>query len=59
MVLTFTWQNISRQTYRANPGPGVEEPRVYLAGAGEDPSGVERKPSNARVGPDGEVLLGL
>ena len=59
MVLTFTWQDITRQTYHANPGLGVEEPRVYLAGAVEDLSGVERKPPNARLGPDGTVMLGL
>lgn len=59
VVLTFTWQDITRQTYHANPGLGVEEPRVYLAGAFEDLSGVERKPPNARLGPDGTVVLGL
>ena len=59
VVLTFTWQDITRQTYHANPGLGVEEPRVYLAAAFEDLSGVERKPPNARLGPDGTVVLGL
>jgi ribonucrease Y len=60
VVLTFTWQDITRQTYHAtNPGFGVEEPRVYLASAFEDLSGVERKPPNARLGPDGTVVLGL
>jgi len=37
----------------------VEEPRVYLKGAGEDLSGVDRQPSNARVGPGEKVMLGL
>ncbi len=59
VVLTFTWQDITRQTYHANPGLGVEEPRVYLADALEDLSGVERKPTNARLGPGGTVVLGL
>ncbi len=59
VVLTFTWQDITRQTYHANPGIDVEEPRVYLADAVEDLSGVERKPANARLGPDGKVVLGL
>ena len=59
MVLTFTWQDITRQTYHANPGIDVEEPRVYLADAVEDLSGVERKPANARRGSDGKVVLGL
>ena len=57
VVLTFTWQDISSQTYHAGPGLGVEEPRVHLAV--EDLSGVERKPPNARLGPDGTVVLGL
>ena len=59
MVLTFTWQDITRQTYHANPGFGVDEPRVYLASAFEVLSGVERNPPNARLGPDGTVVLGL
>lgn len=59
VVLTFTWQDITRQTYHANPGLGVEEPRVYLADAVEDLSGVEHKPPNARLGPDATVVLGL
>jgi hypothetical protein len=56
VVLTFTWQDITRQTYHANPG--LEEPRAYLAGAVQDLSGVERKPPNARLSPDGTVVLG-
>lgn len=58
-ILTFTWQGIAWQTYAANPGVAVEEPRVYLVSAGEDLSGVERKPANARLGPGGRVTLGL
>jgi ribonuclease Y len=58
-LLTFTWQGVTWQTYAANPGLAVEEPRVYLKGAGEDLSGVDRRPPNARVGPGGRVLLGL
>jgi ribonuclease Y len=53
-LLTFTWQ-----TYSADPGPDVEEPRVYLKGTGEDLSGVDRKPPNARVGPGERVMLGF
>ena len=58
-LLTFTWQGVTWQTYVADPGPGVEEPRVYLKSAGEDLSGVDRKPPNARVGPGERVVLGL
>jgi len=59
VLLTFTWQGVTWQTYAANPGLAVEEPRVYLKGAGEDLSGVDRQRPNARVGPGGRVLLGL
>jgi chromosome segregation ATPase len=59
VLLTFTWQGVTWQTYVSDPGPGVEEPRVYLKGAGEDLSGVDRKPPNARVGPGDRVVLGL
>jgi ribonucrease Y len=58
-LLTFTWQGVTWQTYVSDPGPGIEEPRVYLKGAGEDLSGVDRKPPNARVGPGDRVVLGL
>jgi ribonucrease Y len=59
VLLTFTWQGVTWQTYAADPGLAVEEPRVYLRSAGEDLSGVERQLPNARVGPGGRVLLGL
>ncbi len=58
-LLTFTWQGVTWQTYASDPGPAVEEPRVYLKSAGEDLSGVDRKPPNARVGPGNRVVLGL
>jgi ribonuclease Y len=59
VLLTFTWQGVTWQAYAANPSLAVEEPRIYLKSAGEDLSGVERQPPNARVGPGGRVLLGL
>jgi ribonuclease Y len=59
VLLTFTWQGVTWQTYAANPGLAVEEPRVYLKSAGENLSGVDRQPPNARIGPGGRVLLGL
>jgi predicted RNase H-like nuclease (RuvC/YqgF family) len=58
-LLTFTWQGVTWQTYVSDPGPGVEEPRVYLKSAGENLSGVDRKPPNARVGSGDRVMLGL
>jgi ribonucrease Y len=59
VLLTFTWQGVTWQTYAAAPGLAVEEPRVYLKDAGEDLSGVDHQPPNARVGPGGRVVLGL
>jgi ribonucrease Y len=58
-LITFTWQGVTWQTYVSDPGPAVEEPRVYLKSAGEDLSGVDSKPPNARVGPGDRVVLGL
>ncbi|MDQ4128410.1 MAG: hypothetical protein M3151_10760 [Actinomycetota bacterium] len=58
-LLTFTWRGVTWQTYAADPGLAVEEPRVYLKSAGEDLSGVDPEPPNARVGPGGRVVLGL
>ena len=58
-LLTFTWQGVTWQTYVSDPGPGGEEPRVYLKSADENLSGVDRKPPNARVGPGDRVMLGL
>ncbi|MGF1473422.1 MAG: hypothetical protein ACFB50_17005 [Rubrobacteraceae bacterium] len=59
VILNITWQGITWQTYSANPGLAVEEPRVYLKSSGEDLSGIERPSPNARVGPGGRVFLGV
>jgi ribonuclease Y len=59
LAVTFTWRDVTWRTYTINPGLAVEEPRIYLQDAGEDLSGVNRKPSNAHVGPGGRVALGL
>ncbi len=58
-LLYFTWRGVTWQTYAADPNPAVREPRIYLTDSGEDLSGVESKPPNARVGPAGRVALGL
>lgn len=57
--LTFNWRDVAWRTYAINPGLAVQEPRIYLESAGEDLSGVDRKPSNAHVGAGGRVTLGL
>ncbi len=59
VILNFTWQGITWQTYAANPGLAVEEPRVYLQSSGEDLSGFERERPNAHVGAGGRVFLGV
>ena len=58
-LLHFTWRGTTWQTYAANPNPAVSEPRVYLTDSGEDLSGVDRDPPNARLAPGGRVVLGL
>ncbi len=58
-LLHFTWRGVTWQTYAADPNPAVREPRVYLTDSGEDLSGVQSQPPNARVGPAGRVALGL
>lgn len=58
-LLHFTWRGVTWQTYAADPNPAVREPRVYMTGSGENLSGVDREPPNARVGPAGRVALGL
>ena len=58
-LLHFTWRGTTWQTYAANPNPAVSEPRVYLTDSGEDLSGVDREPPNARLAPGGRGVLGL
>lgn len=59
VILNFAWQGITWQTYAANPGLGIQEPRAYLSGSGEDLSGVETERPNAHVGAAGRVFLGM
>jgi hypothetical protein len=47
--------------YVSDPTEGVEEPRVYLTGTGEDPDEVEassRQP-NARMDSRGRLMIGV
>lgn len=59
VILRFTWQGITWQTYASNPGLAVEEPRVYLQSSGEELSGVDRESPNAHLGPGDRVYLGV
>lgn len=56
--LTFAWRDMTWQTYHANPGLEVEEPRVYLHGSGDDMP-EDHGPPNASIGSDGWVRLGF
>ncbi len=47
--------------YVSDPTEGIEEPRVYLAGTGDDPAEIEeseRQP-NARMDARGRLTLGV
>ena len=60
-TLTFLWGDMAWRRYVSDPTEGVEEPRVYLAGTGEDPTEVEpsiRQP-NARMDSRGRLMIGV
>lgn len=60
-VLTLIWGDVSWRRYVSDPAEGVPDPRVYLAGTGDDPSEVprpERQP-NARMDARGRLTLGV
>ena len=61
-VVTFVWGEMSWRRYVSDPTDGVEEPRVYLVGTGDDPSsdlrGRIREP-NARMDARGRLILGV
>jgi chromosome segregation ATPase len=60
-TLTFLWGDMAWRRYVSDPAEGVEEPRVYLTGTGEDPAEVEassRQP-NARMDSRGRLIIGV
>lgn len=60
-TLTFLWDGMAWRRYVSDPTEGVEEPRVYLTGIGEDPSEIEpqsRHP-NARMDSKGHLKIGV
>ena len=60
-TLTFLWGDMAWRRYVSDPTEGVEEPRVYLTGTGEDPTEVEassRQP-NARMDSKASRRAGL
>lgn len=60
-VITFVWGEMAWRRYISDPTEGVEEPRVYLIGAGDDPSDVHRPDlePNARMDARGRLILGV
>ena len=60
-TLTFLWGDMAWRRYVSDPTEEVEEPRVYLAGTGEDPAEIEvssRQP-NARMDSRGRLMIGV
>ncbi len=60
-VITFVWGDMAWRRYVSDPTEGVEEPRVYLIGAGDEPSDIDRPglEPNARMEAQGRVILGV
>jgi chromosome segregation ATPase len=60
-TLTFLWGDMAWRRYVSDPTEGVEEPRVYLTGTGEDPSDLEisRLEPNARMDSMGRLIIGV
>jgi chromosome segregation ATPase len=60
-TLTFLWGDVAWRRYVSDPTDGIEEPRVYLTGTGEDPTEVDpptRHP-NARMNSQGHLTIGV
>ena len=60
-VLTFAWGDMAWRRYVSDPTEGVEEPRVYLTGTGDEPSEIEGSDwqPNARMDAQGRLMLGI
>ena len=60
-VITFVWSEMAWRRYVSDPTEGVEEPRVYLIGTGDDPSDIHdpNRGPNARMDAQGRLLLGI
>ncbi|HEX6708887.1 MAG TPA: hypothetical protein VF068_01025 [Rubrobacter sp.] len=60
-TLTFLWGDMAWRRYVSDPTEGVEEPRVYLTGTGDEPAEVDalsRQP-NARMDSRGRLMIGV
>jgi len=58
-VITFIWEEMAWRRYVSDPTEGVEEPRVYLIGTGDDPEEIKRPEPNARMDARGRLILGV
>jgi hypothetical protein len=60
-VLTFVWGDMAWRRYVSDPTEGVEEPRVYMTGIGDDPAEIEapEQQPNARMDAEGRLMLGV
>src|SRR5215208_6736555 len=60
-TLTFLWDDMAWRRYVSDPTEGVEEPRVYLTGTGEDPAevAVSSRQPNARMDARGRLMIGV
>src|SRR5215208_5760864 len=60
-VITFVWSDMAWRRYVSDPTEGVEEPRVYLIGAGDEPSDIDHSglEPNARMDAQGRLILGI
>lgn len=62
VLITFIWEGITWHRYISDPTKGVQEPRVYLISAGDEPSSELPHPynsANARMDAEGKVSLGI
>ena len=58
-VITFVWDEMAWRRYVSDPTDGVEEPRVYLVGTGDEPDEIKRPAPNARMDARGRLILGV
>ncbi|MBA2535784.1 MAG: hypothetical protein H0V21_12315, partial [Rubrobacter sp.] len=60
-TLTFLWGDVAWRRYVSDPTDGIEEPRVYLTGACEDPAelGTSSRQPNARMDSRGRLMIGV
>ncbi|MDQ4106871.1 MAG: hypothetical protein M3157_06845, partial [Actinomycetota bacterium] len=60
-TITFAWSDMAWRRYVSDPTEGVEEPRVYLIGAGDDPAEIRSSglQANARMDARGRLILGV